>query len=147
MNPIVGELEIKSDSDNVHTISPLLSDRSLQNARPNQPVLDPRQQMLGSNLVLSGGSQPAFRFSRQLRSMGRCKTEGQRRMRIRKSVAGSSSSNHSRSISRKMRRSNPRPPSNVSSVIDSRPPRLSQFASPGMNNMSSSSEDLMINED
>ena len=68
--PIIGELDMKSSSDSVQ------SNRSLQNARPNEQFLDPRQQIIGSNLVLNGGTQPGFRLSRQLRSMSRCKTDG-----------------------------------------------------------------------
>jgi len=67
-------------------------------------------------------------------------------MRIRKSDAGGSS--YSRSGSRRMRFSNVKPPSNVSSGSNSKPARLSQFASPSinLNNMSSSSEDIKIDD-
>ena len=67
-------------------------------------------------------------------------------MRIRKSDASGSS--YSRSGSRRMRFSNVKPPSNVSSGSNSKPARLSQFASPSinLNNMSSSSEDIKIDD-
>ena len=67
-------------------------------------------------------------------------------MRIRKSDAGGSS--YSRSGSRRLRFSNVKPPSNVSSGSNSKPARLSQFASPSinLNNMSSSSEDIKIDD-